>query len=93
MKRQDHELDDVPDEDELLKPESNKGKKKKAQLLTKAAVAKKLLKKKVKINKKVVFSEDGEASSSNHRLYMCRRSFSDVATRHGSFQHQLSFQQ
>ncbi len=29
----------------------------------------------------------------NHRLQMCRRSFSDVATRHGSFQHQISFQQ
>lgn len=59
LKRRNHELtDDISTlkEEELLKPESRKSK----QPLTKAAVAKKFLKKKIQANKKVVFDEDGQ---------------------------------
>lgn len=59
LKRRDHELanDIMPlKEDDLVKPESRK----KKQPLTKAAVAKKFLKKKIQANKKVVFDEDGQ---------------------------------
>lgn len=59
LKRHNHELvnDIAPlTEEDLKKPES----KKKAQPLTKAAVAKKFLRKKIQANKKVVFNEEGE---------------------------------
>lgn len=59
LKRCNHELtNDISplNEEELMKSESRK----KKQPLTKAAVAKKFLKKKIQANKKVVFDEDGQ---------------------------------
>ena len=59
LKRCNHELvnDIAPlTEEDLKKPESRK----KTQPLTKAAVAKKFLRKKIQANKKVVFNEEGE---------------------------------
>ncbi|KAE8749924.1 hypothetical protein FOCC_FOCC003393 [Frankliniella occidentalis] len=59
LKRRNHELvnDIAPlTEEDLTKPESRK----KSQPLTKAAVAKKFLRKKIQANKKVVFDESGE---------------------------------
>lgn len=61
LKRRDHELtaDIAPlTEEELKRPES----KKKNQPITKAAVAKKFLKKKIQLNKKVEFNEEGEVT-------------------------------
>lgn len=61
MKRKDHnipEADDLEDiEEELPNDISNKKKKKP---LTKAAVAKKMIKKQIKPNQKTVFDETGE---------------------------------
>ncbi|KAK3931418.1 putative ATP-dependent RNA helicase DDX10 [Frankliniella fusca] len=59
LKRRNHEIvnEIAPlTEEDLVKPESRK----KSQPLTKAAVAKKFLRKKIQVNKKVVFDESGE---------------------------------
>lgn len=58
VKRKDHDIE-LPSENELQLNESTKSRKKK--VLTKAAVAKKVLKKKIVPNKKIIFDEDGEA--------------------------------
>lgn len=57
VKRQDHDID-LPSESELQLNDDIRSQKKK-KLLTKAAIAKKLMKKKIKPNKKVLFDEDG----------------------------------
>jgi len=60
VKRADHKMDDDSDEGALdLKDDD--GSKKSKQVLTKAQVAKKLLKKKIKANVKINFDEEGEA--------------------------------
>jgi len=62
VKRQDHKID--VDEDSEIASELETlvdGSKKSKQVLTKAQVAKKLLKKKIKANLKINFDEDGEA--------------------------------
>merc|ERR1719505_269180 len=62
VKRQDHNID--VDKDSEIAPELETlgdGSKKSKQVLTKAQVAKKLLKKKIKANLKINFDEDGEA--------------------------------
>lgn len=57
VKRKDHDIElPTPNEIDLL---ANKGKKKKA--LSRAAMAKKILRKKIAPNKKIVFNEEGEA--------------------------------
>ena len=62
VKRRDHKIDDAEEEEEALefKP-SDEGSKKNKQVVTKAQVAKKLLKKKIKANVKINFDEEGEA--------------------------------
>ena len=62
VKRRDHKIDDAEEEEEALefKP-SDEGSKKSKQVVTKAQVAKKLLKKKIKANVKINFDEEGEA--------------------------------
>ena len=62
VKRRDHKIDDAEEEEEALefKP-SDEGYKKSNQVVTKAQVAKKLLKKKIKANVKINFDEEGEA--------------------------------
>lgn len=57
VKRQDHDID-LPSENELEINDSVKSRKKKS--LTKVAIAKKLLKKKIKPNKKIMFDEEGK---------------------------------
>lgn len=57
VKRQDHDID-LPSETELQLNDNVKNQKKN-KVLTKAAVAKKLMKKKIKPNKKVVFDDEG----------------------------------
>lgn len=69
MKRKDHAIDgeeaedsDAPEEESILyQPQSNK--KLQAKPLTKASLAKKVLKKKIVANKKIQFTEDGEAKA------------------------------
>ncbi|XP_049937559.1 probable ATP-dependent RNA helicase DDX10 [Schistocerca serialis cubense] len=64
VKQRDHALqgDVVPDDENNFMDESSAmNKKKKAKALTKAAIAKKVLKKKIIANKKTVFDEDGQA--------------------------------
>lgn len=56
IKRKNIDLESFSESEEL--PDSTKDKQAKA--VTKAAIAKKLLKKKIKPNKKVVFDEQGE---------------------------------
>lgn len=56
VKRQDHDID-LPSDNELQMNEFVKNKKKKA--VTKVAIAKKVLKKNIKPNKKVVFDDEG----------------------------------
>lgn len=58
MKRRDHDLPAGLIEPEPQTEETRKGKKKKA--LTKAAIAKKMLKKNIVANKKTVFTDDGQ---------------------------------
>ncbi|GJQ69228.1 hypothetical protein Trydic_g6377 [Trypoxylus dichotomus] len=58
IKRQDHDID-LPTENELAQLEGGKSKNKKP--VTKAAVAKKMIKKNIVPNKKVVFDDSGEA--------------------------------
>lgn len=69
LKRRNHELagDIAPlTEEELKRPES----KKKNQPLTKAAVAKKFLRKKIQLNKKVEFDEEGEVTIIKYLLLL-----------------------
>lgn len=58
VKRENHDME-LPTESELAQLELGKSKKKKP--LTKAAIAKKMIKKNIVANKKVVFDEAGEA--------------------------------
>lgn len=58
VKRKDHDID-LPTEQELLQLNMNRTKNKKA--VTKAAVAKKIIKKNIVPNKKIVFNDEGEA--------------------------------
>lgn len=58
VKRQDHDID-MPTEMELTQLELSKSKKKKP--LTRAAIAKKIIKKNIVANKKIVFDDSGEA--------------------------------
>ena len=60
VKRVDHKIDDNADE-ETVDLKDDDGTKKPKQVLTKAQVAKKLLKKKIKANVKINFDEEGEA--------------------------------
>lgn len=62
LKRADHTLEDVP---EMLNPAALEGKKKKP--LTKAAVAKKMMKKKIAPGKKTVFDTEGEVIANPHK--------------------------
>lgn len=64
VKQRDHNLEVSSDEGESVQVKSNKQKK----ALTKAAVAKKLLKKKILPNQKILFSETGEVRK---RMCMC----------------------
>ena len=59
VKRRDHKIDDA--EEALEFKPSDEGSKKSKQVVTKAQVAKKLLKKKIKANVKINFDEEGEA--------------------------------
>lgn len=59
VKRQNHDID-LPSENELELNDGVKNQKKK-KVLTKAAVAKKLLKKRIKPNKKIIFDDEGVA--------------------------------
>ena len=62
VKRRDHKIDDDnEDEEEAVDLQDDDGSKKSKQVLTKAQVAKKLLKKKIKANVKINFDEEGEA--------------------------------
>ena len=62
VKRRDHKIDDAEEEEEALEFKlSDEGSKKSKQVVTKAQVAKKLLKKKIKANVKINFDEEGEA--------------------------------
>lgn len=58
VKRVDHEIS-LPTEEEIL--ELDVGRKKIKKTITKAALAKKILKKNIVPNKKIIFSEEGEA--------------------------------
>lgn len=58
LKRKDHDIE-LPTEQELLELSMNKSKNKKA--VTKAAVAKKIIKKNIVPNKKIVFTDEGDA--------------------------------
>lgn len=58
IKREDHDIE-LPTASELIELE-NKGKSKKKKSLTKAAMAKMILKKKIQPNKKIVFDDEGE---------------------------------
>lgn len=58
VKRKDHEID-LPGAEEIF--DLNEGRKKNKKAVTKAALAKKILKKNIVPNKKIVFTEDGEA--------------------------------
>jgi len=60
VKRRDHKIDDN-EEEEAVDLRDDDGMKKSKQVLTKAQVAKKLLKKKIKANVKINFDEEGEA--------------------------------
>lgn len=60
VKRKNHDMD-LPTENEILQLE-NRGKNKKKPL-TKAAVAKMMLKKKIQPNKKIIFDDDGESTT------------------------------
>ena len=60
VKRRDHNIDDNEDE-EAVDLKDDEGTKKSKQVMTKAQVAKKLLKKKIKANVKINFDEEGEA--------------------------------
>ena len=84
VKRRDHKIDDVKDEEELQKDDD--GSKKSKQVMTKAQVAKKLLKKKIKANVKINFDEEGEAvdDSTKQKVSMAGKKYEeDVEERLG----------
>lgn len=55
LKRRDHEL-----EEEVVPPEENVSQNTKKKVITKVALAKKILKKKIIPNRKTVFDDEGE---------------------------------
>lgn len=60
LKRKDHKLEDAesePEDEEVLETREDKAGK---RIVTKAALAKRILKKKIVANKKTVFDEEGE---------------------------------
>ena len=61
VKRVDHKIDDNAADEGTVDLKDSDGSKKPKQVLTKAQVAKKLLKKKIKANVKINFDEEGEA--------------------------------
>ena len=80
VKRRDHKID--VDEDSEIASELETledGSKKSKQVLTKAQVAKKLLKKKIKANLKINFDEDGEAvdDSSKQKASVAGKQYED----------------
>lgn len=61
MKRKDHNIPECDDlEDKIEEVSTDISNKKKKKPLTKAAVAKKMIKKQIKPNQKTVFDETGE---------------------------------
>jgi hypothetical protein len=58
VKRRDHEL-------EISSPEENSHQNTKKKIVTKVAVAKKILKKKIIANKKTLFNDEGEVCTQN----------------------------
>ena len=81
VKRRDHKIDgDKDDEEEAVElQKDDDGSKKSKQVLTKAQVAKKLLKKKIKANVKINFDEEGEAvdDSTKQKVSMAGKKYEE----------------